>query len=284
MGMPSEGHRQEQLDNFERWWQQIRKKIEVSEVAGPILVGPPSEEETPRYKPTLWPARRENWKKNLEKYRRLALDLGAMEARIIPAKDIPQERRALYVNCLYPSCRWLNTNIHCPMARKFPFEEMREFFADYRRAVVFKVLPPATEEVPEVGPIHLDRYYTLGGGKPPDKSLLARNIIRLRILSEMERRIRSVAYYDGYMMAAPMGSGPCLVAKCADRGKCPPLQPGQLCPFANVQPNGQVAYVDYVGLGRQLHWGEMQVGGNCAFPEDVPDPGGYYNIGLVLID
>ena len=280
---PLEGYTKEQLDSFKRWGQQLSKKIEISDVAGPIRVGPPTEEETPRFKPTLWPTPQEDLQKLLEKYRKLALDIGAADASIVATKDIPQDRRALYVTCLYPSCRWLNTNIHCPMVTKFPYEEMKEFVSDYEYAIAFKVLPPVMNNIPDVGPINLDMYYTLGGGPPPDKAMLARNIIRLRILSEMERRIRAVAYYDGYMMAAPMGSGPCLVAKCADRRICPALKQS-LCPFVDVQPNGQVAYIDYHSLGRKLGWGELQTGGNCAFPEDVPIPDTYFNIGLVLID
>jgi hypothetical protein len=278
-----EGYSRGQLLNFDKWWRQISRKIEVSDVAGPIKIGPPTEEETPRYKPALWPPGKEDFEMNLAKYRDLAITLGAEDSRILEVKNIPQDRRALYVTCLYPSCRWLNTNIHCPMLRKFPFDEMQEFFSDYKYAIAFKVLPPTINKAPEVGPINLDTYYTLGGGPPPDKEVLMRNIIRLRILSEMERRIRAVAYYDGYIMAAPMGSGPCLVVKCASKGHCIALKQS-ICLFVDVQPNGQVAYVDYHGLGRKLGWGEMQAGGQCAFPEDLTNPEGYYNIGLILID
>jgi hypothetical protein len=171
------------------------------------------------------------------------------------------------------------------MVTTYPFGEMQEFIADYDYAVVYKVLPPAVEDVPDVGPVNLDMYYTSGGGEPPDEAVLARNIIRLRILSEMERRIRQAAYYDGYLMAAPMGSGPCLVTKCADIRRCPALEKLDYCKFKDVQPVGSgVAYIDYFTLGRKLGWGELQPGGNCVFPEDVTNPDGYYNIGLVLID
>ena len=275
----------EQLRNFDKWYQQVSKKIEVSDVAGPRRVGPPREKDTPRFQPAIWPVPPERFQENLEKYRKLALDLGAADAKVVPTKDIPQDIRTLYVGCLAPVCRWLNTNYFCPMAANFPFEDMKDFIADARYAIVFKVLPPVMDTVPDVGPFKLDRYYTAGGGEPPDKAMLARNIIRLRILSEMERRIRQVAYYDGYMTAAPVGSGPCLVAKCADIGKCQALEKGGMCRFMDVQPVGSgVAYIDYFTLGDRLGWGELQVGGNCAFPEDVPNPAGYYNIGLLLID
>ena len=115
--------------------------------------------------------------------------------------------------------------------------------------------------------------------------MLARNIIRLRILLEMERRIRQVAYYDGYLMAAPMNAGPCLVARCADIGRCPAIEKGGHCRFVDVQPNGSgCTYINYYSLGEKMGWGQLQVGGNCAFPEDIPDHEEYYNLGLVLID
>ena len=275
---------QEQMETFELWWKRFSKRIEMEDVAGPLKVSPPREEDTPRFKPARWPVAPEKFHEHLEKYRKLVCSLGAVDAKIVPARDIPQDLRSMYVGCLNPSCRWLNTNFHCPMERTFPFEDMQEFFSDYQYAVVFKVLPLEIKEVPGVGKIELDMYYTMGGGPPPDKAMLARNIIRLRILSEMERRIRAAAYYDGHLMASPMGSGPCIVSKCADIGRCPALKPGDLCRSVQVQPNGPVAYVDYHTLARHCGWGELQVGGNCAFPEDVPDPKSYYNIGIVLID
>ena len=279
-----EGYTREQLEGFEGGWQQLNLRIGVSDVAGPPRVWPPREEKTIRYKPAIWPVPPQNLKKNLEKYRKLALNMGATDAKIVSTKDIPQDLRARYVGCLNPGCRWLNTNYHCPMVRVFPFEEMEEFFADYQYAIAFKVLPPVMDDSPDVGKIDLDIYYTLGGGEAPDKSMLARNIIRLRILSEMERRIRAAAYYDGYMMAAPIGSGPCLVTKCSDIGRCPVLK-GGICRSAEVQPVGSgCAFIDYFTLARRISWGEIQLGGNCAFPEDVPNPEQYYNIGLVLIE
>jgi CTP:molybdopterin cytidylyltransferase MocA len=39
----------------------------------------------------------ENLSRDLEKYRQLALSLGAADARVIEAKDIPQDLRSLYV-------------------------------------------------------------------------------------------------------------------------------------------------------------------------------------------
>ncbi|HJX24021.1 MAG TPA: hypothetical protein VJ574_06450 [Candidatus Bathyarchaeia archaeon] len=285
MGEEQEKQTKEQLENSQKWWDQRHKRIEVTDVSGPVRVAPPKVEDMPRFPPVTWPTPDELFQKNLEKYRQMALELGAADARIIPASDVPQDLRAYYVGCINPSCRWLNTNANCPVVRTFPFDQMKKFFGEYRFAVVFKVLPPVVEGVPDVGPVDLDMYYTMGGGPAPDRAMLARNIIRLRILSEMERRIRAEAYYDGYLMAAPMGSGPCLLTKCADIRRCPAAEKGGHCRFVDTQPNGAgCAYVNYHALGTKLGWGRLQVGGNCAFPDDVPVPNEYYNIGLILID
>ena len=171
------------------------------------------------------------------------------------------------------------------MVMNFPLETMKQWLNAYRYTIVYKVLPPKFDNVPDAGPINLDTYYTLGGQEPPDKAMLARNIIHLRIITEMDRRISATAFYMGYLHTARVSAGPCLVTKCADKGKCASLEQGGHCPFLDVEPCGQgVAYIDYNTLGRQLGWGAMQPDGNCSFPEDAPNPEEYYNIGITLVD
>jgi hypothetical protein len=283
------GFTKEQLRNFEKWWRQTSKKIEISDVAGSPRVGPPEIGDTPRFRPTIWPVPAEKFHTNLQKYVDLALSLGASDARAIATKEIPMDRRSYYVLCLFPNCRWLNTNANCPMSTmisSYPFEELKEWVTEsFSYAIVFKVVPPKMDTAHDVGPINLNMYYTMGGGDPPDKTMLARNIIRTRILAEMLRRLRQAAFYDGYMMAAPISAAPCIVSHCSDTGKCPALEKGGLCRFVETTPMGSGAvYIDYHTLGRKLGWGELQVSGNCAFPENVPDPTAYYNIGLLLVD
>ena len=145
---------------------QRSKKIEVADVAGPIRVGPPRVEDMWRFPPVSWPTPREDLQKNLEKYRRLALDLGAVDVKSIHTKDIPQDLRAYFIGCVMPMCRWLNSNANCPTVTTFPFDHMRKFIAEYDFAIVYKVLPPVMNAVPDVGPIELDMYYTMGGGEP----------------------------------------------------------------------------------------------------------------------
>lgn len=284
MKAEQEGYSPEQIERFEESWKKLSQKIEVSDVAGPVKVAPPRLEDIPRFKPSLWPPPEENLQKNLDKYIKLARDLGATDAKVIHGKDIPLDLRALFIGCLNPSCRWLDTNANCPMKAFFRFELIKEYLSSYGYAIAYKVLPPVMDAVPDVGPIKIDKYYTAGGGETPDQKMLARNIIRLRILLEMNRRIRQAVYYDGYIMTASVGNAPCLVAKCSQWGGCAAIAKGGHCRFVDTSPAGPAAYIDYHTLARKMGWGELQVGGNCAFLEDVPDPAHYFNIGLVLVE
>ena len=145
MSEQGKGCTSEQLEKFEEWSRQRSKKIEISDVAGPIRVGPPRIEDVPRFPTVLWPPAKENLQKNLEKYVKLARDLGTVDAKVIPTKDIPLDLRVLYVGCINPICRWLNTNANCPMVRTFPFEYMKEYLASFDYALVYKVIPPLSE-------------------------------------------------------------------------------------------------------------------------------------------
>ena len=274
----------EQLRIFEDSWKKLSQKIEVADVAGPVRTAPARLEDIPKFKPTTWPPPQEALSKNLEKYVKLALDLGAVDAKAIRGKDIPLDLRALYITCFNPNCRWLDSNANCPRQIYFPLEQMKEYLSAYEYAIVYKVVPAVMKDVADVGTIKLDKYYTGGGAEPPEPEMLARNVIRLRILAEMNRRIRQAVYYDGYLMAASVGNAPCLVTKCAKWGGCAALAKGGHCRFVDTSPAGPVTYIDFHRLARNLEWGELQLGGNCAFPEDVTEPEAYFNVGLVLVE
>jgi predicted metal-binding protein len=277
---------EEMQAQFIEYWKQISRKVDISDVAGPPKCWPEKWEELPKFPVGLWPPSKDQLAKSGNELVQLALDLGATDARVISARDIPLDIRSLYVGCLYPNCRWLDTNMFCPLKTTYPFEEMQELVNEnYDNALVFKVLPPKIDSLPDVGEIKLDPYYTAGGRPAPDRAMLVRNIVRLRILDEITRRLRQVAYYSGCICSIPMGNGPCIVSKCANKGLCEAKKSHGICPFRGCSPNSPIAYVDYHTLGRNLGWGQYQIGGNCSlFPEEVLDPENYYNIGLILLD
>ena len=76
-------------------------------------------------------------KKDLERYRTRALELGAADAAVIPSADILIDER-VRAKCLYPKCRSYGTNIHCPpFAPDLDF--MRKLVAKYRSAILFSI-------------------------------------------------------------------------------------------------------------------------------------------------
>ena len=82
-----EGYSPEQREEFRRWYRQVSKKIEVSDVAGPVRLAPPRIESMPRFPHNVWPAPADMLERNLEKYIELALNMGAADARAILARE-----------------------------------------------------------------------------------------------------------------------------------------------------------------------------------------------------
>ncbi len=252
-------------------------------------VGSPPPEETETFLPKFFPPPAENLPGDLNGYVKMALEMGAVDARIVNARDIPQDIRSYYALCIFPRCRWLNTSAMCPMIReRVSLEEAVETIRSYQYAVAYKVLPPDREVVAEaaskIGPVNLDMHWTMGGGRAPDKDKLLADIVRLRIIAEMLRKIEQRAFYDGYQLSISIGVGPCLVTWCSENKTCRGMEKGGFCPFVNSRPNGNVAfYIDYNALGRKLGWGEMQVGGNCALLAETSKTEGFYNIGLTFV-
>lgn len=275
----------EMQKQFKQWYGMVSKKVEIQDVSGPAKSWPDKYDELPKFPVGLWPPTDAQLKEITENLVKLAFDLGAADAKIISTKDIPQDIRSLYVSCLYPRCRWLNTNVFCPLKLTRQFEEMVEYSHDFKNALVFKAVPPEFGSmVPDVGKIDLDPYYVLGGAPPPDKAMLSRNIIRLRMLDEMTRRLRQVAFYSGCIESFYPGNGPCIVSKCSAKKACSALATGGICGVRDRMANGAVLYIDYYQLGQNLGWGQLQPGGNCSFPEDTPKPKEYYNIGILFLD
>ena len=51
--------------------------------------------------------------KDLEKYRRMTLELGATDAKILPSSQVIIDER-VRLKCICPKCRWYGTNANCP--------------------------------------------------------------------------------------------------------------------------------------------------------------------------
>lgn len=247
-------------------------------------VGLPQRNEVPHFEAKTWPVVDEKQViSDLDKYVKALKEMGAEDAQIIPAAQIPLDIRARYVMCQSPRCRWYENNYNCPNNIDISFAEAKQLFSEYKYGLVWKVLPPPEDVLPKRDEDikKIQRYF-------PTENLsddeIWRDVLRLRNLENMGRKLEQIAYYDGYEFSFSVGAGPCLAAHCADVGHCVGLDKGGFCKFVNTKPTGTgCLFIDYHMLGRMHGWGELQPNGNCIFLTDTPKDVEYYNIGLALV-
>jgi predicted metal-binding protein len=149
-------------------------------------------------------------KKDLESYRKAALELGAANAAVIPSREIIIDER-VRAKCMYPKCSNYGTNINCPPhAPELDF--VRRVVAKYRWGILFSV--------------QTDTAYFTGLGPEKVKQRNTAKVLLNRICSDVESR----AFYDGYPLALAFGQGPCKTFWCPDQA-CAALEPGKTCRF-----------------------------------------------------
>jgi predicted metal-binding protein len=255
-----------------------------------------------RYTPVVAPPGKETLSEDLEKYRQIALEMGAEEAVIVPTSEIPIELR-VYYKCMFPRCYCEGTNVQCPPRWKTPWKHAKMILNSFNYAIIFRTI-----RKPEnfLGPVHLVPEHTMPYTKyaPVEELLDARGFPRKSIVSKEEglkpnadgvisvggasisARLEKEARRDGHHFAMAFGAGSCIMARCSKfGGRCQALKSG-ICRFAgSVRPEGSAAlYINYYALQAKMGW-QQWIGAHSVFPEDIPhDDPAAYGTGLVLID
>jgi predicted metal-binding protein len=200
-------------------------------------------------------------KKDLERYRRMALEMGASDARIISSKEVIVDER-VRAKCIYPKCNHFGVCINCPpYAPDLDF--VRKMISQYRNALLFCVKD-------ETGVF-------LGGRsqkKLPGKDNPARAIL-YSVCAEVESR----SYYDGYYLSLAFGQGPCKSFWCPDQ-PCAALQPGIGCRFPwKSRSSMEAVGMDVFGMAAKRGW-EVYPCGQRVEKKAVPH---VLLVGLILI-
>ena len=197
--------------------------------------------------------------RDLEKYRRRANELGALDAKIITTDMILIDER-VRAKCINPKCEWYGTNASCP-PHAIDLELVRKIVNNFHYGIftMFKVPP-------EVVAGHRDEDV-----KERDRSTLKNH--------EMISKIEAEAFYDGYHLALGFANGPCKPILCPDV-ECIALVPGQGCRHplrarASMEGAGMDAYT----MAARVGWDIYPVGGATS-PSEVPHG---VRLGLVLI-
>ena len=201
----------------------------------------------------------EQLRKDMEKYRQRAIELGATDAKIITADMVLIDER-VRAKCMTPLCTSYGTNANCPPNAP-ELDLVRRIVNNFRYAIFFWMKVPSEE---------------MSGPEFRQKRLAARSAIKN---FEIVSKIESEAFYDGYHLAVGFGGGPCKIYFCPDK-ECSAIVPGQPCRHAlRARHSMEGAGMDAFTMAARAGW-EVYPIGDTAQPSEVPHAS---RLGLVLI-
>jgi predicted metal-binding protein len=186
-------------------------------------------------------------KANLERYRKLALALGASDAVILRASDVVVDER-VRLKCLVPRCLRAGETPNCPPNAP-DLDLVRKALARFSWAILFKC---------DVGPIE---DYAPGSGKTREEK---RRVLSFhRQSSEVVYELERQAYKDGYHLAMGFGGGSCKDYLCQGM-ICQFLDSGR-CRFPHrSRPSMEAMGIDVVSLINKVGWRAYALVGDLA--------------------
>jgi predicted metal-binding protein len=173
---------------------------------------------------------------DLERYRELALELGASEAAIIPASHVTIDER-VRLKCVVPRCLRAGETPNCPPYAP-DLDLVRRAVDRFSWAILFKCdVEPVEEYVPGRGATKAEQRRTLSFHRKGAEVVCA-----------LERQ----AYKDGYHLAMGFGGGSCkdylcqgMICQYLDSGRC--RFPHRSRPAMEAVGIDVVALIDKVG-------------------------------------
>lgn len=186
---------------------------------------------------------------DLEKYRRKALELGASNAAIVQASEIPVDER-ITLKCQIPRCFGYGTSVHCPPNTLKP-SELRKILEEYRWAVFF------VKDVPSEVIVR-------------NKATIKERVSTYQEVFRMVSEIESMAFYDGHYLAFGFAAGSCRHTFCGEQKDCKAMQ-GDRCRFSLIsRPSMEAVGIDVYKMVALRGW-EIYPIGSGANPEEIPN-------------
>lgn len=185
---------------------------------------------------------------DLEKYRAQALGLGATQAKIIRADEIPVDERVT-LKCQIPRCFGYGVSAQCPPNTMTP-AELRELLQKYHWAILFiKDVPPAV----------IVR----------DKATIKERVAAYREVYKIVSDIESQAFYDGHYLAFGFAAGSCRHTFCGQQEGCQAVE-GKRCRFSLIsRPSMEAVGIDVYHMVAAAGWDIYPIGSG-AKPQDMP--------------
>jgi predicted metal-binding protein len=193
---------------------------------------------------------------DLEKYCKLALDLGATDAVIIKTGQVIVDER-VRAKCFNPKCAAYGTNANCPPHAP-DLETVRKIVGKYNYAVfIYTRFPP-------------ENFTEDYGTKVATESRLKNH--------EIVARIESAAFNDGYYLATGLADGPCKPLYCPDK-ECRVLE-GKGCRSKLKARHAMESWgMDAYLMAARVGWDVYPIGRGTT-RNDIPHG---ITLGLVLI-
>jgi predicted metal-binding protein len=197
---------------------------------------------------------------DLEKYRQMALSLGATDAKIISADAIIIDPR-VRARCFSPRCPDYGTNINCP-PYAVDLEVARKCLGSYKYGIFILLRVPPEEHTGK-------DYYN------PSKHRIPGAIKMYEIVA----KVQAEAFYGGYHLASAFGGGPsCKRAFCPEM-ECSAMT-GESCRFVlKVTPTMHSVGMDVFTMASKAGWKIFPIGKKvdpCQIPFGT-------ELGLVLV-
>jgi predicted metal-binding protein len=190
----------------------------------------------------------ERLQEDLERYRERALELGATQAKIVKAEDIPVDERVT-LKCQIPRCFGYGVSAHCPPNTMNP-AELRDLLKKYHWAVFF---------IKEVEPEVIVR----------DKATIKERVAAYQRVYKIVNEIESMAFYDGHYLAFGFGAGSCRHTFCGQQENCVAME-GKRCRFSlRSRPSMEAVGIDVYRMAAQAGWDIYPIGSG-AKPQDMP--------------
>lgn len=185
---------------------------------------------------------------DLERYKQKALDLGASNASIVRADQIPVDERVT-LKCRIPRCFGYGAGAQCPPNTLQP-SELRDLLKKYEWAVFFiKDIPPEV----------ITR----------DKATIKERVAAYQQVYTMVSEIESEAFYDGHYLAFGLAAGSCRHTFCGELPDCQAMK-GDKCRFSlKSRPSMEAVGIDVYKMVALAGW-EIYPTGSGAKAAEVP--------------
>jgi predicted metal-binding protein len=185
---------------------------------------------------------------DLVRYREKAIELGASQAKIVLAEEIPVDERVT-LKCRIPRCFGYGAGAHCPPNALKP-AELQGLLKKYKWAIFFIKDVPAE---------------VIARNKETIKERVAVYQEIYKIVSSLE----SMAFYDGHYLAFGFAAGSCRHTFCGQQKDCQAMQ-GDKCRFPLIaRPSMEAVGIDVYKMVAEADWDIYPIGSG-AKPEEIP--------------